>query len=346
MANKIVVIGVSIVISVFLVSLHLLLAERKSPAIQHKGGYNILVTGAAGFIGSHLVQHFEEDEADCEKIFVLDDLTTGKKKNIAKFQKVELVIGSIGDKTLLEYYMAKDIKYVFHFAAKTSIPDSYNVPYDYLQVNSMYTIGLLDLAQKYKVSRFIFASSSVVYGPDPHTPTKEDDPLNPTSPYAKSKEISEWFILNSPIDGIILRFFNVYGEKQVLSTSILAKFVSNALKDRDLTIFGDGLQTRDYVYVKDVVDATVFAVKSAPKGIYNVGSERNMTAIDVAKHVLEATHSHSKIVFVPFGPKRREVVRTSLASTEKLRSLGWTPKHRFEEGLANTIQWIQRKRKI
>lgn len=342
MASKPTVILASLIFSFFLVGF-LFLSQKNQITIKNtSGGYNILVTGGAGFIGSHIVQHFELNEPKCDKIYVLDDLTTGKKKNIAKFRKVELVIGSIGDKSILESYISKDIKYLFHFAAKTSVGESHHQPLEYIQINSLYTLGLIELAEKYKLESLVYASSAVVYGPHVPIPMKEDQKLYPTSPYGKSKEISEWMITNSKIKGISLRFFNVYGEKQPQSSSIVSNFISAALEGNNLIIHGDGLQSRDFIYVRDIVEASILAAKTLPKGIYNVGTSVNTTVVDLATKIIQLTKSTSKIEHVDGNVEDRQ---DSVASIDKLKSFGWTPQFNFDQGLEKQIAWMKWKKK-
>eukprot|EP01080_Neovahlkampfia_damariscottae_P003730 gene3730-6618_t len=318
-------------------------------------GFNVLVTGGAGFIGSHIVQHFQENEPNCENIYVLDNLTSGKKSNIEKFDKVEFVEGSINDKSVVNHIMEMDIKFVFHLGARVSAVESVYRPHDYVVTNTLGTINLLEAAAEHKVKSFVFSSSSAIYGKDERVPKTEDMKPQCTSPYAITKYDGEFYLsqYEDKMNVVALRYFNVFGERQdpnsqysgkkknltlTILIAVIPQFITKGCLDKqDLSIFGDGKQTRDFVYVKDVVSANVYCAKNVKKGIFNVGYEQSLTINDLGKVILDECKSTAKITHKPARPGD---VKVSMASTKALRATGWKPKYEFKSALKQTVRWF------
>ena len=246
----------------------------------------VIVTGGAGFIGSHLVDKLIEQEI---KVIVLDDCSTGKFENInPKACYINVDITTINPYEFLNKEI--DVDAIFHLAAKTTVQESINKPEYYNNVNVKGTLNMLILANKLNVKRFVFSSSSSVYG-DVKVPTSEDYSLNPLSPYALNKLIGEQYCkLYSDIynlDTICLRYFNVYGDRMNNEgyKLVFPIFKEQLLNNKSLTINNDGEQRRDFVHVSDVVNANILVAKhkSNFKGdIYNVGSGISYSINEIA----------------------------------------------------------------
>jgi UDP-glucose 4-epimerase len=247
----------------------------------------VIVTGGAGFIGSHLVDKLIEQEI---KVIVLDDCSTGKYENInSKACYINTDITTINPNEFLSKEIQIDA--LFHLAAKTTVQESINEPEYYNNVNVKGTLNMLMLANKLNIKRFIFSSSSSVYG-DAKVPTSENHPLNPLSPYALNKLIGEQYCkLYSDIynlDTICLRYFNVYGDRMNNEGGyklVMPIFKEQMLNNKPLTINNDGKQRRDFIHVDDIVNANILVAKhkSNFKGdIYNVGSGINYSINEIA----------------------------------------------------------------
>tara|TARA_Y100000593_G_C4279790_1_gene322135 strand:+ start:573 stop:1463 length:891 start_codon:yes stop_codon:yes gene_type:complete len=246
----------------------------------------VIVTGGAGFIGSHLVDKLIEQEV---KVIVLDDCSTGKYENInPKACYINVDITTIDPNQFLSKEIQIDA--LFHLAAKTTVQESINEPEYYNNVNVKGTLNMLMLANKLNIKRFVFSSSSSVYG-DAKVPTSENHPLNPLSPYALNKLIGEQYCkLYSDIynlDTICLRYFNVYGDRMNNEgyKLVFPIFKEQMLNNKPLTINNDGKQRRDFVHVNDIVDANILVAKRKSNfngDIYNVGSGISYSINEIA----------------------------------------------------------------
>ena len=307
-----------------------------------------LVTGGAGFIGSHLVEALLNHG---RKVVVLDDLSTGKRENLPESENLELIIGSITDWNLLKNLFSNySFKTVFHLAAVASVFKSVEEPIPIHRVNFDGTMYLLEFSRKCKVERFVFASSAAVYGDLSELPKREDMPVKPITPYGVDKYASERYTVNSfhlyGIRATALRFFNVYGERQDPSSpysgviSIFINRILRFLKGRDVTIdiFGDGKQTRDFIYVKDVVKALLIAEEKEETAgnVYNVGTGKETSLLDLLETLRKIA---GKIPPLRFFPPREGDIRRSVADTSRLKSLGFKPDYSLKEGLKRTFQW-------
>lgn len=297
----------------------------------------VLVTGGAGFIGSHIVEHFQEK---CE-VVVLDNLRTGFKKNIENF-KVKFVNGGITDLPLL-LKTAKGVDYIFHLAAMISVPESLIKPLECVEINVDGTLNILKAAAENKVKKIILSSSAAIYGDNPIVPKVETMLPEPKSPYAVTKLDGEYYFnlfkKEWSINTVSLRYFNVFGPRQDPKSQYAAAipiFVHNAIINKDITIFGDGEQTRDFIYVKDVARANALAAEKG-EGVYNVACGNKITINGLAKKIIKITNSKSKIIY---APQRPGDVKHSMADVSKINKLGFKPEFDQEEGLKNTIDYF------
>ena len=300
----------------------------------------IFVTGGAGFIGSHIVEHFSGNA----EIIVMDNLRTGNKNKIQNFD-VEFVEGDIQDRDLVKKCM-KGVDYVFHLAAMVSVPESMHNPVECVNINAVGTLILLEEAAKVGVKKLCLSTTCAIYGDDPEFPKIETMNPCPKSPYAVTKLDAEYyckiFAENGWLNTACLRYFNVFGPRQDPGSAYAAAipiFTSKAVNNENLIIYGDGEQTRDFVYVKDVVGANVHLAKSKASGVFNVGYGKQTTINTIAEKILSVTNSESKIVY---QPERAGDIKHSLASIDKLLNTGYQFKSDFNAGLSETIEFFMR----
>lgn len=301
----------------------------------------ILVTGGAGFIGSHIVELFQ-DKAD--EIRVLDNLRSGFLHNIAPF-KYTFIEGSIMDKALLAKAM-EGIDYVFHLAALISVPESMSVPEECVQLNTIGMLNVLDAAAKAGVKKLVLSTSAAIYGDNPIVPKRETMAPEPKSPYAVTKLDDEYYCAmytrEHNLPTACLRYFNVFGPRQNPKSQYAAAvpiFIEKALHNEPLTIFGDGGQTRDFIFVKDIARANAFfATESAETGVFNIAYGSTITINDLAQKIVRLTGSKSEIVHADV---RAGDVRHSYAAIDKLQATGFKPEFNFESGMAQTIEFYR-----
>jgi UDP-glucose 4-epimerase len=299
----------------------------------------ILVTGGAGFIGSHIVEHFQATH----DVIVLDTLRSGFKNNIAFF-RARFIQGSVTDSDLVNDIM-HGVDYVFHLAALVSVPESMERPEETVDINVQGTLRVLEAARRHKVKNVVISSSAAVYGNNPTVPKIETMFPEPRSPYAITKLDDEYYAamyaesFGQP--AVCLRYFNVFGPRQNPRSQYAAAvpiFIDKCLRGEDLVIYGDGEQTRDFVYVKDIVAANVLASQAVNTGTYNIACGRNMTVNELARMIIAITGSTSHIVYAPV---RAGDVKHSLADTSRARAIGFAPGFALEEGLRETIAWFR-----
>ncbi len=302
----------------------------------------VLVTGGAGFIGSHIV---EQLQATAE-VRVLDNLRSGFRHNLAGL-KSEFIEASITDREAVSAAM-KGVDFVFHHAAMVSVPESVQNPVACNEINTMGTLLVLEEAARAGVRKLVFSSSAAIYGDNPTTPKVETMPPEPKSPYAVTKLDGEYYGKMFTDQGRLattsLRYFNVFGPRQDPRSRYAAAvpaFIERAIKNEPITIYGDGEQTRDFVYVKDIATANIFfATKSPAMGVFNVGYGERTRIKDVAAVICQSAGSLSKI---EHGPERPGDVKHSLAATEKLREAGFNPAGNLRDGLSATIEFFRKK---
>ena len=299
----------------------------------------ILVTGGAGFIGSHIVEHFQGKA----EIRVLDNLRSGYLRNIEPFQ-AEFIEGSILDKAVLARAM-EGVDYVFHLAAMISVPESMLKPVECVELNTIGTLNVLEAAAQAGVKKLTLSTSAAIYGDNPIVPKREDMFPEPKSPYAETKLSGEYYCGIYTREGRLqtacLRYFNVFGPRQDPKSQYAAAipiFVSKALKNEPITIFGDGEQTRDFIYVKDIAAANAyFATVSKETGVFNVAYGGRITINDLAEKIVKLLNSKSEIVHLP---ERLGDVKHSTACVDKIKAAGFIPTSDFDTGLAATIQFF------
>jgi len=303
----------------------------------------ILVTGGAGFIGSHLVEHFQGRA----EVRVLDNLRSGFKHNLATFPH-EFIVASILDRDAVRRAM-QGADYVFHLAAMISVPESMSKPVECNEINALGTLIVLEEAARAGVKKLILSSSAAIYGDNPVVPKHETMLAEPQSPYAVTKLDGEFYCKIFAEEGRLqtasLRYFNVFGPRQDPNSQYAAAvpiFINRAVKNLPVTIYGDGEQTRDFVYVKDIVAANVFfAIHSQGTGVFNVGYGKSISINVLAESILALMESKSEI---EHAPERPGDVKHSLASVQKLHAAGFVPPGTFSDGLKSTISFFAARR--
>lgn len=303
----------------------------------------ILVTGGAGFIGSNLVDVLIEKD---HEVFVVDNLSTGNRENInerAKFFEADITDADKLDKIFGE---AKP-EVIFHLAAQASVIVSAKDPAFDIKTNVIGTVNLLVLAKKYGVKKFIFSSTGgAIYGDKAPRPTPESAEANPVSPYGMDKFAAEKFIKYFSSDNlqtIILRYSNVFGPRQNPhgEAGIVAIFTGSMIQDERLEVFGDGIHTRDFVYVRDVVAANIIAMESDVNDTFNVGTGHETSVNKIVEMLQELSESKSEIVHI--GYKAKEQENSSLDASKIKENLGWEPHVSLKDGLQKTIDWFKEK---
>lgn len=321
---------------------------------------NTLVIGGAGFIGSHLVELLVDN---AWKVTVLDNLSTGKIENLENVIKdIIFYKGDIRDLEVLGKLM-KDVEYVFHLAAIPSVVKSFQNPKEAHEVNLSSIIDIINLAKKNNVKRIIFASSSAVYGDTSGQTAIESISPCPISPYGIQKLCAEKYLdvlgRYYQIETVSLRFFNVYGPRQdPLSeySAVIPRFISRVLQNKPPIIYGDGKQTRDFVYVKDVANACYLAAITNFAGcnclecntqisniVMNVAFGKSFNLIELASIINNLCQTNLQPVF---EAERVGDIKHSHADIKLAKKLiGYTPKYTIEEGLKETIRWYASKNK-
>jgi len=305
----------------------------------------VVITGGAGFIGSNLAEFFVERGAETHAI---DNLRSGFEKNLEDLNGVVFHKGSITDFDLVNNVI-EGSDYVFNLAALVSVPESLEKPEECVDINVKGLLNVLKAAEKHDVKKVVHASSAAVYGDDPTLPKIPEMTPQPKTPYAITKLDGEYYLkmFNEEfgLNSASLRFFNVYGPKQDPKSQYAAAipiFIFKALKNEDITIYGDGEQTRDFVFVEDVAKALFLAAETEKaKSVYNVANGKSITIRTLAEKIIELTDSKSKIVF---APERNGDIKHSLASIEKtVKELDFSPAISLEEGLLKTIEYFEVK---
>ena len=301
----------------------------------------VLITGGAGFIGSHIAEYFN-GKAD---IRVLDNLRSGYKSNLDGLD-VEFIEGDICDRAAVKAAM-KDVDYVFHLAAMVSVPESMFKIAECVDINVHGLLNVLEEAADAGVKKLCFSTSAAIYGDNPVVPKLETVIPEPKSPYAITKLDGEYycnmFTREGRLQTACLRYFNVFGPRQDPKSAYAAAipiFTAKAVTNEDITIFGDGEQTRDFIYVKDIVEANVFMAMNDFTGVYNIAYGSKITINDLVKEIVKVTNSKSKVLHLDERPGD---VKHSMAGVEKLASTGFKPKHTFAEGMETTINFFQQK---
>jgi UDP-glucose 4-epimerase len=304
-----------------------------------------LVTGGAGFIGSHLVETLAV--GGC-RVSVLDNLSSGKQANLdALADRIRFIRGDIRDPAALEAAVAGS-EVIFHLAAVVSVPKTAEDPLGSAAVNETGSLQVLEAARAVKARRLVFASSSAVYGDEPTLPKREDMPTRPLTPYAVQKLAVEHYLrIYQSLYGLEtagLRFFNVFGPRQDPSSpysGVISIFMTQALKGEPPVIYGDGRQSRDFVFVGDAVQALISAAQapSAAGKVFNVGTGTAVTINALWQLIAALSGSGATPVH---GPPRPGDVPYSVAAIDSARAdLGFAPRVSFEKGLKLTMDWYR-----
>jgi UDP-glucose 4-epimerase len=298
-----------------------------------------LVTGGAGFLGTALSNRLARQG---HQVLVLDDASAGDPSRL--LPEVQFVRGDINDKALL-WTLLPGVDCVFHLAAKVSVPESQLFPRDYDTVNVGGTVTLMEAIRDTKVRRVVFASSGAIYGDQENIPFKETAEVHPLSVYAVSKLAAEYYVrtiaAQSGVEAVCLRIFNAYGPGQRIPTShppVIANFLKHALTNGSIVIHGDGSQTRDYVYVDDVVNALITSAtaKGVDQEIINVGSGVETSIKELVRLIVQVTETKPEEIYNPH--KSAGVSRMRADISKAYEKLNYLPLIPLETGLRLTIE--------
>lgn len=301
----------------------------------------VLITGGAGFIGSHIAEYFNGKA----EIRVLDNLRTGYRKNLDGID-AEFIEGDIRDRETVAEAL-RGVDYVFHLAAMVSVPESMFKIQECVDINVNGLLVVLEESEKAGVKKLCFSTSAAIYGDNPVVPKLESMVPEPKSPYAITKLDGEYycgmFTREGRLKTACLRYFNVFGPRQDPKSAYAAAipiFTAKAVANEDITIFGDGEQTRDFIYVKDIVAANVFMAMNDFTGVFNIAYGKRITINDLVKQIVAVTGSKSRVLHLPERPGD---VKHSMAGTDKLKSTGFKPGFTFEAGMEKTIRFFQNR---
>lgn len=302
----------------------------------------ILVTGGAGFIGSHIVEHFQGGA----EVRVLDNLRSGFLDNLAGLRH-EFIEASILDRAAVRRAV-QGVDYVFHLAATTSVPESLEKPDECREINAAGTLVVLEEAAQAGVKKLVFSSTAAIYGDNPVVPKAEAMLPEPQTPYATTKlegeKYCQLFAAENRLPTVCLRYFNVFGPRQDPVSeyaAVVPVFIGRALKHETITIYGDGEQTRDFIFVKTVAAANAFFASPAlDGGVFNVACGVEMSINELAASICRLTGSRSKIRHVA---ERAGDVKHSMAAIEKLGAAGFVPQCNLVEGLKATAGFYLNK---
>jgi UDP-glucose 4-epimerase len=309
---------------------------------QINGQKTVLVTGGCGFIGSHLAEALVKQDY---KVRILDNMSTGKMKNIAAFssKNVEVLQGDVADFGTVEAAVV-GCHYVFHEAAIASVPKSVDDPIGTGKVNYGGTLNILEAARKAGVQRVLFAGSAAVYGDEPTLPKQEAMPTKPITPYGIDKLASELmghcYANTFGVEFVCLRYFNVFGSRQDPSnpySGVISIFGDRLHQKIAPTIYGDGSQTRDFIHVSDVVRANLLAMKHPEVSgkTFNVGRGVATSLLEIITLLNDLNGTNITATHKPFRPGD---IRHSLADISAIQSIGWSPIVSMRDGLAELLQ--------
>lgn len=298
----------------------------------------ILVTGGAGFIGSHLVDTLIRDG---HEVLVIDDLSTGKKEYVNKKAKLEVL--DISSPSLAKLVANFSPTVVYHLAAQKNVRTSLENPMLDAKINILGSLNLLTQAIKNKVDKFIFVSTGGIYGDTTVLPTTEAGEEKAMSPYILNKLTFEKYLAilsQGKMKWVILRLANVYGQRQdpYGEAGVISIFLDNIIKNKKLYINGDGQQTRDYVYIADVINILTKVLQSA-EGLYNVGTGREISLLELVATIkkisgAEPAIEHREAIL-------GEVIRSCLDFSKAKRELAWQPQYDLKQGLELTYRWLK-----
>jgi len=303
---------------------------------------NILITGGLGFIGSHITNKL----IDNNTITIIDNISTGKLDYLNNPQHENLTLIKKDLNSLDLTANLKDVDYVFHLAAMVSVPLSVENPISCNLENVTSTVNLLNACVENNVEKIVFSSSSAVYGNNPNIPLKESEPHSPTSPYAASKASCELYLKSFyesyGLKYTALRYFNVFGPKQDKNSpyaAVIPNFINAILENKQPVIYGDGEQTRDFVYVGDVADANIHAAESDFNGIVNIASGKRITINQLYEIVKKTLNSDKEVEYLP---ERAGDIKHSHADISNMKKINLSiDTDNFEKQLIETINWFK-----
>lgn len=303
----------------------------------------VVVTGGAGFIGSHIVGEWIERGAE---VHIIDNLRTGFLSNVQLFPDAVFHKGSITDRELV-FNVLRDTDYVHHLAAFVSVPESVEKPEECYDININGLLNVLDACKEFGIQKIVFSSSAAVYGDNPEMPKQIFSETDPKSPYGSTKLEGEKHLKSfhelHNLGTVSLRYFNVYGPRQNPKSQYAAAipiFINNALQNRPIIIYGDGKQTRDFIFVKDVVKANIMAaIKENLNDVFNVASGIATTILELAEMIISLTNSKSKI---QFQDERAGDIKHSFAAVDETKvKLGFQSEFSLIDGLKETIKYYK-----
>lgn len=301
----------------------------------------VLITGGGGFVGSHVADMCDDRGYD---ITILDDFSSGKRENMGI--SGEIIEGSIVDDEVIDFLIKhREYDTIFHLAAQPSLRSSIEDPVNDAIINIIGTINIIKIAKAFN-SHLILASTSAVYDPNGELPYRESDCVNPHLPYGIAKATAERYIQDSGVSYTLLRFGNVYGERQleVGENQLIPHCLNYLLHDKPFVINGDGLQTRDFVYVEDIARANLMAMEKRPQGIFNCGSGEATKVIDLCYMLADINNRREVISGFDFtyGPAKEGEVKHSLLDSQKAYDVfGWKAETDLEDGLRKTYEWAK-----
>ncbi|MBI5061127.1 MAG: GDP-mannose 4,6-dehydratase [Candidatus Aenigmarchaeota archaeon] len=316
--------------------------------ISSMKGKRVLVTGADGFIGSHLTERLVSMGADVSVLirWTSDSAPKPALRNIPHLaDKIRIITGNIANSDVINLIIKDSPQVIFHLAADAYVPNSFEHPIDVMETNLIGTLNVLHAAMALKdIEQIVCTSSSEVYGTPKYVPIDEDHPLNPAHPYGASKAAADryayayWNTYHLPI--AIIRPFNTYGPRHTYD--VIPKFIKLALQNKELTIHGDGLQTRDFIYVDDMVDAFLLmgSDKRAIGEVVNFGTGKETTVNKLTSKIVAISNSKSKIVHIP--ERTSEVARLCCNYSKAKKLFDWEPKVSLDDGLRKNIDWERR----
>jgi UDP-glucose 4-epimerase len=305
----------------------------------------VVVTGGAGFIGSHIVERWLELGAE---VHIIDNLRTGFLSNVQLFPDALFHKGSITNRDLV-FKVLNGADYVHHLAAFVSVPESLEKPDECYDININGLLNVLDACAEFGIKKIVFSSSAAVYGNNPESPKRITSKTGPLSPYASTKLEGETHINRFKelhrFGAVSLRYFNVFGPRQNPQSQYAAAvpiFITNALNNRPIIIYGNGNQTRDFIFAEDVVEANIKAAASVKvDGVFNVAAGNATSILELAQIIIDETNSKSKI---EFHEERAGDILHSLASIDETKiELGFEPKYSLVNGLKKTIEYYRSK---
>jgi UDP-glucose 4-epimerase len=302
----------------------------------------VLITGGAGFIGSHLAEQWINQNAE---VIILDNLRSGKLGNIEHLTNAKFINKSITDKEAV-LKASEGVDYIYNLAALVSVPESVENPYECVDINVNGVLNLLEAAKKNNVKKVVHFSSAAVYGDNPLSPKTINMKPEPKSPYGITKLDGEYYLNqyheSFGVKTLSFRCFNVFGPRQNPDSQYAAAipiFVNRALKGEELIIYGDGEQTRDFIFVKDVVNANITAaLKHEVTGVFNLGTGTSISINELVNMIMKLTSSKSKVIY---EAERSGDIKHSLASIrETVERLNFKPEYDLKAGVEETIKYF------